>query len=258
MLPRLSWRTVGAMFNVMTPCFGQSGARFFLAVLPLALILVLASGGNIRAQQRDLALAQRHALTLEAHSVANGGRSDVTGGSNGLPLTNTISVQSVGDRRVSSNQTSIEISVRNLAPTPDRVRVEWFFVALPAGSPAAGGQAQEIIFHHDAQLLAIPGGKTATQVVDSPETRAVYERSTTVTNIPANVSTTGYGSTTVAVVNSQTGLVPRGWMVRLLTPEGIALASKGSNQTYENIAADPARLAKMLARSRPADPGGQR
>ena len=202
-------------------------------------------------------MASRHALTLEAHSVANGGRSDVTGGSNGLPLANTISVQSVGDRRVSSNQTSIEISVRNLATTPDRVRVEWFFVALPAGGPTAG-HAQETIFHRDAQELAIPGGKTATQVVDSPEVQAVYERSTTVTNIPANVSTTGYGSTTVAVINSQTGLVPRGWMVRLMAPDGVVLASKGSNQTYENIVADPVRLTRMLARSRPADAGAQR
>ena len=207
---------------------------------------------SVRAQQ-----PARHALTLEAHSVANGGRTDVTGNSNGLPLANTISVQSVGDRRISSNQTSIEISVRNLATTLDQVRVEWFFVALPAGGQSAG-QAQEIIFHQDAQTLAIPGGKTATQVVDSPEVHAVYERSTTITNIPANVSTTGYGSTTVAVVNAQTGLVPRGWMVRLLSTGGVVLASKGSNQTYENIVADPTRLARMLARSRLAETGAQR
>ena len=187
----------------------------------------------------------------------------MTGGSNGLPLVNTISVQSVGDRRVSNNQTSVEISVRNLATTPDQVRVEWFFVALPASGPVPS--QSEVIFHHDAQDLAIPGGKTATQVVDSPEVRAVYERSTTVTNIPANVSTNGYASTTVAMTNSQRGLVPRGWMVRLLGADGTVLASKGSNQTYENIVANPVRLAGMLVRSErgsrqnsPPDSGGRR
>ena len=205
-----------------------------------ALVLWIALSPHAAAQQH-------HALTLEAHSVANGGRSDVTGGSNGLPLANTVSVQSVGDRRVSNNQTSVEISVRNLATMPDRVRVEWFFVALPASGPAPG--VPEVIFHHDAQDLAIPGGKTATQVIDSPEIRAVYERSTTVTNIPANVSTSGYASTTVAVVNSQRGLVPRGWMVHLLAADGTVLAFKGSNQNYENIVASPARLTAMLARS---------
>ena len=209
-------------------------------VFACAFVLWMASSARTFAQQH-------HALTLEAHSVANGGRSDVTGGSNGLPLANTISVQSVGDRRVSNNQTSVEISVRNLATTLDRVRVEWFFVALPASGPVPA--VPEVIFHHDAQDLAIPAGKTATQVVDSPEIRAVYERSTTVTNIPANVSTSGYASTTVAVVNSQRGLVPRGWMVRLLAADGTVLAAKGSNQTYENIVTNPPRLAAMLARS---------
>ena len=208
-----------------------------------ALVLWAILSSQVHAQQT----AAHHALTLEAHSVANGGRSDVTGGSNGLPLADTISVQSVGDRRVSSNQTSVEISVRNLAATPDRVHVEWFFVALPASGPATG--QPEIIFHHDAQDLAIPGGKTATQVVDSPEVRAVYERSTTVTNIPAGFTADGYGSTTVAVVYSQRGLTPRGWMVRLVAADGAVLACKGSNQTYENIVANPTRLAGMLARS---------
>lgn len=198
-------------------------------------------------QTRAQSAAARHALTLEAHSVANGGRSDVTGGSNGLPLANAISVQSVGDRRVSSNQTSIEVSVRNLATTPDRVRVEWFFVAVPAG-PVVGPQ-QEVIFHRDAQELAIPGGKTATQVVSSPEVQAVYERSTTITNIPANQSPTGYGSSTITVTNVQSGLTIRGWMVRLVTLEGAVLGAKGSNQTYENIVTTPARLSALLTRS---------
>ena len=231
------------MFKPMISCFGRLGARLLPAALPFALIVFGAVTNNVRGQLP----AQRHALSLEAHSVANGGRSDVTGGSNGLPLTNTISVQSVGDRRVTSNQTSIEISVRNHAVTPDQVRVEWFFVALPARSTAA--PPQEIIFHRDAQLLAIPGGKTAKQVVDSPEVQAVYERSTTITNIQASVSTTGYGSTTAAVVNSQTGLVPRGWMVRLLSVDGTVLACKGSNRTYENIVTNPIQLTRMLTRS---------
>ena len=220
----------------------RMGAILSRVVLSFALGLFCAATNDASGQRE-----RSHALTLEAHSVANGGRSDVTGGSNGLPLANTISVQSVGDRRVSSNQTSVEISVRNLAATADRVRVEWFFVALPAGGPATG--QPEIIFHHDAQDLAIPGGKTATQVVDSPEVRAVYERSTTVTNIPAGLTADGNGSTTVAVVNSQRGLTPRGWMVRLVAADNTVLACKGSNQTYENIVANPARLAAMLARS---------
>lgn len=190
----------------------------------------------------------RHALTLEAHSIANGGRSDVTGGSSSLPFTDVISVQSVGDRRVSSNQTHIEISIRNLATTPDRVRVEWFFVAQPV-SDASAGLRREIIFHRDAQELVIPGGKTAMQVVNSPEVRAVYERSTTITNIPANQSPTGYGSSTITLTNQQNGVTIRGWMVRLVTPEGTVLAAKGSNQTYEETVAAPGKLAALLARS---------
>lgn len=234
----------------MIPRVGRLGARLAATILPTALVLlsfVADTGGQQeRGDGLGRAPAVRHALSLEAHSVANGGRSEVTGGSGGLPFTDAISVQSVGDRRVSSNQTHVEISIRNLAATPDHVRVEWFFVAQPVSETPAGPR-REIIFHRDAQLLAIPGGKTATEVVSSPEVHAVYERSTTITNIPADQSSTGYGSSVIALTNQQTGLTIRGWMVRLVTPEGAVLAAKGSNQTYENIVANPPRLAGLLA-----------
>ena len=195
-----------------------------------------------------VARGRSHALSLEAHSVANGGRSEVTGGSGGLPFTDVLSVQSVGDRRVSSNQTNVEISVRNLAPSLDRVRVEWFFAAQPVNETPVGGR-REVIFHRDAQELAIPSGKTATQVVTSPEVCAVYERSTTITNVPANQSPTGYGSSIVTLTNQQNGLTIRGWMVRLVGLEGTILAAKGSDQTYEDTVTTPGKLAALLARS---------
>lgn len=217
-------------------------ASLFAVILSCALI----EKAGAQASERSPASAKRHSLSLEAHSVANGGITQVSGGTGGLPVVDATSVQFVGDRRVSSNRTNIEINVRNLGTAPDRVRVEWFFVALPVGESAAGDN-REIIFHRDAQLLAIPGGKTAMQVVSSPEVRAVYERSTIITNIPASQSVNGYGTSMVAAANQQKGLAIRGWMVRLLSEEGRVLAAKGSRQTYEDIAANPSRLAGLLA-----------
>ena len=189
--------------------------------------------------------AQRHSLSLEAQSVANGGASQVVGG-NGVPIVaDTFAIQSASDRRVASNQTNLKISVRNLSTVLDTVRVEWFFVALPLNEAPAG--SHEIIFHHDAQTLAIPGGKTATQVVGSPEVQAVYERSTTLTTVPTGSYYGGYTST-LSAATVQKGLTIRGWMVRLVSTDGAVLAAKGSSQTYEDIAANSAKLAGMLSR----------
>ncbi len=233
--------------------FGRLPRRTFPSAILLAGFLILVVAGNLGAQVSG-SPAARHSLSLEAHSVANGGKTQVSGNSVGLPIPDAVSVQFVGDRRVSNSRTNVEINVRNFATAPDRVRVEWFFVALPVGESIAGNH--EIIFHRDAQTLAIPGGKTATQVVSSPEVRAVYERSTTITNIPASVYNGGNATSTVAVTNQQRGLVIRGWMVRLVTEDGRILAAKGSSQTYEDIAASPSRLAGLLAFSEPASGAG--
>ena len=172
-------------------------------------------------------------------------------GANGVPIyANPNVLQPVGDRRVTSNQTNLKISVRNLSTSPDTVRAEWYFVALPVNEAPAGNH--EIIFHHDAQTLAIPGGKTATQVVSSPEVQAVYERSTTITTAPTGYPYYGGYTSFLSAANSQKGLTIRGWMVRLVSEDGTVLAARGSSQTYEAIAADPARLAGMLARPGPA------
>ncbi len=190
--------------------------------------------------------ARRHSLGLEAQSVANGGATQVSSNAAGVPFSDAVAVVSVGDRRVASNRTNVKISVRNFSTAPDTVRVEWFFVALPVNiSP---GASHEIIFDHDAQTLAIPGGKTATQVVSSPEVQAVYERGTTITTAPAGATYSGGYTSTISSSNTQRGLSIRGWMVRLVAEDGSVLDAKGSSQAYEEIAANPAKLAGMLAR----------
>ena len=194
--------------------------------------------------------ARRHSLGLEAQSVANGGASQVTGNISGLPLTDATSLLSGSDRRVASNQTNLKISVRNYGTVTDTMRAEWFFVALPANTAAAGNR--EFIFHRDAQALAIPGGKNAEQVVSSPEVQAVYERGTTITTAPAGYAFYGGYTSAISTVNTQKGLTICGWMVRLVADDGSVIAAKGSSQKYEEIALNPARLAGMLARSRPA------
>ena len=164
----------------------------------------------------------------------------------GLPITDNVLIRSVIDQRVATNQTNVKISVRNFSTAPDTVRVEWFFVALPVNELATGNH--EIIFHRDAQTLAIPPGKTATQIVSSPEVQAVYERGATITTAPAGYTFSGGYTTAISSVNLQKGLTIRGWMVRLVGAGGSVLAAKGSSQTYEGIAANPAKLAGMLAR----------
>ena len=191
--------------------------------------------------------AQRHSLSLEAQSVANGGATQIVGNGSGVPLfPETTTLQAVGDRRVASNRTNLKISIRNLGTALDHVRVEWFFVALPVNEPAAANH--EIIFHRDAQTLAIPGGKTATQVVSSPEVQAVYDRSTAITAVPLGYPYYGAYTPVLSSNATQKGLTIRGWMVRLVGEDGAVLAAKGSSQTYEDVATNPAKLAGMLAR----------
>lgn len=227
---------------------GQSGRGLWLPVFACVLTLCGAVFQHVDAQQSVVApiSARRHSLGLEAQSVANGGASQVLGSNVGVPLAENVVVQSVTDRRVTSNQTNVKISVRNFAVGLDTVRVEWFFVALPVNETATGNH--EIIFHHDEQALAIPGGKTATQIVSSPEVQAVLERGTTITTVPAGNTLYGPHTSVFASTNTQKGLTIRGWMVRLVAEDGSVLAAKGSSQTYEAIAANPAKLAGMLAR----------
>ncbi len=196
-------------------------------------------------------VARRHNLGLEAQSVANGGASQVLNNGSGLPwTTDAVTVQSVLlDRRVANNRTNLKISVKNFGTGVDNVRVEWFFVGLPVQQAAAG--SHEIIFHHDGQDLAIPGGKTAEQVVSSPEVQAVYDRATTVTTAPNGYPYNGSYSSVLSSANTQKGLTIRGWMVRLVAEDGSVILARGSSQTYEEMAANPAKLAGMLAR-----PGG--
>ena len=246
------YRTV-VPFPPMLLLFGRSGREVRLPACFCVLALCGAGFQHTIAQIPAVAPAtsQHHSLTLEVQSVANGGTTQLLGNRVvGVNPADAVVVSAVGDRRVASNRTNIKISVRNLSTGPDTVRVEWFFVALPLHEAAAGNR--EIIFYHDAQPLAIPGGKTAEQVVSSPEVRAVYERSTTVTTAPTGNSVFGDYTSTVSSSNVQTGLTIRGWMVRLVAEDGTVLAARGSSQTYEEVAANSARLAGMLARPGPA------
>ncbi len=233
----------------MPLCHRQSIRGSLLSVFACAFVLgaVVVEPADAQAPVASPAPARRHSLGLEAQSVATGGKSNTTGGaSSSLPLENTVSTQSVGDRRVSSSRTDLQISVRNYAATPDSVRVEWYFVAQSVAASPDG--RHDFIVHQDAQSLLVGGGKTATQTVGSPEVQAVYERATTITTAPAGYTFTGGNTSTVSLVNTQRGLAIRGWMVRLVAEDGTVLAAKGSSQTYEDIAANPAKLAGMLAR----------
>ena len=223
------------------------GRQFSLPFLVGAFLWCQAPSRCAHAQLPAAFPAKRHSLSLEAQSVANGGATQVSGNGTGVPLfTDAVTFPGVADRRVASNRTNVKISVRNLGTALDNVRVEWFFVALPVNEPAAA--SHEIIFHRDAQALAIPGGKTAAQVVSSPEVQAVYDRSTAITAVPVGYPSYGVYTPVFSSNATQKGLSIRGWMVRLVGEDGTVLAAKGSSQTYEEIAANPARLAGMLAR----------
>ena len=78
--------------------------------------------------------------------------------------------------------------------------------------------------------------------------QAVYDRATTITTVPTGNPTYGGITSALASSNTQKGLTIRGWMVRLVGEDGAVVAAKGSSQTYEDIAANPAKLAGMLAR----------
>ncbi len=245
---------VNVFFPPMLLRHRQSGRGFLLSVFVCAFVLgaVVVESAGAQVPAASPSPARRHSLGLEAQSVATGGRSNIIGGTNSLLSENAVSTQSVGDRRVSSSRTDLQISVRNYAATPDSVRVEWYFVAQSVAASPDG--RHDFIVHQDAQSLLVGGGKTATQTVGSPEVQAVYERSTTIMTAPAGYTFTGGNTSAVSLVNTQRGQAICGWMVRLVAEDGTVLAAKGSSQTYEDIAANPAKLAGMLARPGPPRP----
>ena len=201
--------------------------RFLLPIL----ICVL-PWGQVAFSQTTV--AKRHNLGLEAQSVVNGGASQILNNGSGLPwTTDAVTTQSVLlDRRVASNRTNLKINVRNFGTGTDNVRVEWFFVGQPVQQAATG--SHEIIFHHDGQDLAIPGGKTAEQVVSSPEVQAVYDRATAITMVPNGYPHNGSYSSVLSSANTQKGLTIRGWMVRLVAEDGSVILAKGSRSGLIN------------------------
>ena len=192
---------------------------------------------------------RRHSLSLEAQSVSNGGRSQVSSSSHGLLNSDyAVSRQSVSDTRVSKNKQFVEFTVKNFGNAPDEVTVEWYFVAAPVLGTVPSNK--EYVFDRGSQALTVPATGVQTQTVASREAEVVATRATTFTQYGG--SDYASGTTGVSTMNSQKGTALRGWFVRLLV-DGKVVAARGSSQKYEDIGADDARTRAFAAT---AAPGG--
>ena len=183
---------------------------------------------------------RRHSLSLEAQSVSNGGPSQTSGRVNGaLNGTYVRESQSVSDTRVAKSTQFVQFTVRNYAATPDKAVVEWYFMAAPVSTVPTG---KEFIFDRGSQDFTVPGNGVQTQTVNSKEAEAVYTRASTISTY--NPSGSSAGTTSVTYRNSQKGTTLRGWFVRLIV-DGRVIATKGSSQKYEDLAANESQLKEL-------------
>ena len=135
---------------------------------------------------------------------------------------------------VNTNKESLQVTVRNLAPTPDQAQVEGYFIAQYVGHPwpkntpdYVQNLPQEYVFDHAIKPLTIAASSTSSLTLDSVEVR------TLVTKFAS--TSTGYynpGFTTSSASTNEVGTKLRGWIVRLVA-DGKVLGVRASTSSYE-------------------------
>ena len=219
-----------------------SGALQFL---PFAAFVALPALGYAQVP----AGPHHHSLTLEAISVSNGGtttvKSDVKGvGQIRSAFGAEAAVSRFNQQHDTVHRTNVRVDIRNLGRTPDTIKLEWYFIAAPVGGGAARGK--DFVFDQGAEDISVIPNGTESREITSKEARYVLVRTATMieSGDPSNEVTFAGGGRTTAQ-STQTGIMMRGWVVRLLDG-GQVVATRGSSQAYEDLAKDNAQLKDLM------------
>ncbi len=220
-----------------------------LAVKTLALAILLFSFSLSPGYGQSPA-PHRHSVSFEAQSVTNGGTTTVTSNSSdGIQSLQPVfggdrvdtHVTRLHDQHDTVHRTNVRVDIRNLARTADNLRLEWYFVAA-----SVGGRSKDFVFDRGTQDVIVAPNGTETRIITSKEARNVLVRSTTtIQSADDTTDVSFYGGGNSRGQSAQGGIIMRGWVVRLLD-NGQVVATRGSSQTYEDLAKDDAKLKTLL------------
>lgn len=193
---------------------------------PLFLLVLLALSGS------RLAVGQApHSVGLEVQPVSAG--STVQSGT--ASSTGSYSSSHV---RTTSAREALQITLRNFGTVPSAAKVQWYFVAVPLVlEPGKPAEDQEFVFDQGGQDVTLAGGATQALRAESAEV--------TSTKKLTGGRSSSRRSTSTSAKPKETGSALRGWMVRVVV-DGKVVATRGSTQTYEEIAEDEESVQDLL------------
>ncbi len=168
-----------------------------------------------------------HSLSLDAVVVSSGGASKAeTGKLSATTLSNEVS-----SKRDKKSGVGLDVEVRNLAPTADSAKVEWYFLGKSIG------RGDAYIYETGSQEVEVAGGG-AQKIPLQSKPLAIHEEK----HLHTALTVEG-GSVTTASAEKK-GDKAAGWIVRLLA-DGVVLQVRASSPELENVAKNEAKFAAM-------------
>ena len=174
--------------------------------------------------------ANKHSVSFEVKVMRSGASSNLDQGSNASSDA-TRSTTSTMMSRKKSAQLALEVNLRNFAPRPDEVAVEWFFFAQDVKD------SKLVLLSEGSQTVAFkPGGMEKVEAVSDRARSAESRR----TEIEVRRTTQTRIDTTVDNDHEKAGLKIVGWLVRTRA-EDTTLGFKASSPRFEPYVNDEAR-----------------
>ncbi len=208
--------------------------------LSLGLVAAFFAASSAFAQVPVPVPAVHHSLSFDAAVTGTGGASNASTGLHenlgGKPLGggwSTSEQQDFSSNRKRNSGISLSVSVRNLAPTADQAKLEWYFIGKPVE------KENEFIFDSGSKEVALQGGGTQTIPLESKELASHEEKKLHIDKGVANGRAIPPSAST-----KKTGSKVAGWMLRLVA-DGQVLQVRASSPVLESLGRNDAQLASF-------------
>jgi hypothetical protein len=176
----------------------------------------------------------KHSLGLDAAVMSSGGSGTAHAGYHqNIPKSpHEATNKDFSQKHTQESGLALDVSVRNFGQQADHAKLEWYFFANPIG------KGENFIFDQGSQQVTIAPGSTSKIPVESKELHSAVVKQLHTTNA---VNGLGQHIPPSASVH-KTGSLADGWIVRLVTDDGIA-AVKASSPTLEALGKSDEQLA---------------